>query len=128
MAAPARMEDLPLAGRTKFMLRQRALSIGATYDVLDENKNGLFKIRQDAGQAVGAALVGAALGKMAKRHMKRTYQIETVDDRHVGTIAKGSGAFKTAYTITMAGGQMIGYINVKRGFIGGLKASLLDQQ
>ena len=110
------------------MVRQRALSVGATYDILDENKNALFKIKQDAGNAVGTALVGAALGSIASRRMKRTYQILTVDDRHVGTMAKGTGAFKTAYTITLAGGQLVGYINVKRGFIGGLKASLLDQQ
>jgi uncharacterized protein YxjI len=119
------MEDLPLAGRTSFLLRQRALSIGATYDVLDDQKNPLFKIKQDTGNAVGAALVGAIAGGLVKRHMKRTYYIQTNDDRPVGTIAKGSGAFKTAYTITLADGRMVGYINVKRGFIGGLKASLL---
>ena len=124
----ARMEDLPLAGRTKFLLRQRMMSVGATYDILDENKNPLFMIKQDTGNAVGAALVGAALGSFAKRRMKRNYAINTVDGRYVGTIAKGTGAYKTAYTITMAGGQMVGYINVKRGFIGGLKASLLDAQ
>ena len=122
------MEDLPLAGRTNFLLRQRVLSIGATYDVLDENKNPLFKIKQDAGQAVGTALVGAVAGKLAKRYMKRSYTILTADDRNVGMIAKGSGAFKTAYTITLVDGRMVGYINVKRSLIGGLKASLLDAQ
>ncbi len=123
-----RMEDLPLAGRTSFLLRQRALTIGATYDVLDDQKNPLFKIKQDAGQAVGAALVGALAGSIVKRHMKRSYAILTNDDRPVGMISKGSGAFKTAYTITLADGRMVGYINVKRGFIGGLKASLLNGQ
>ncbi len=123
----ARMEDLPLAGRTNFLLRQRALAIGATYDVLDENKNALFKIKQDAGQAVGTALVGAVAGGLVKRYMKRSYKILTADDRTVGQISKGSGAFKTAYTITLSDGRMVGYINVKRSLIGGLKASLLDQ-
>jgi uncharacterized protein YxjI len=120
------MEDLPLSGRTNFLLRQRALSVGATYDVMDEAKNPLFKIKQDAGQAVGTALVGAVAGGLVKRYMKRSYKILTADDREVGTIAKGSGAFKAAYTIQLVDGRMIGYINVKRSLIGGLKASLLD--
>lgn len=122
----ARMEDLPLVGQKKFLLRQRALAIGATYDVLDENKNALFKIKQSAGEAVGTALVGAVAGRLAKRYMKRNYDILTADDRGVGKIAKGSGAFKTGYTITLNDGRTIGVINVKRSLIGGLKASLLD--
>jgi uncharacterized protein YxjI len=124
----ATMEELPLAGRTQFKVRQRALSIGATYDVMDENKNPLFKIKQDASQAVGTALVGALAGKMAKRYMKRSYEMLTVDDRSVGKIAKGSGAFKAGYTITLNDGRVIGVINTKRSFIGGLKATLLDPQ
>jgi uncharacterized protein YxjI len=117
------MEDLPLAGRTHFLLRQRALAIGATYDVLDENKNALFKIKQDASQAAGTALVGAVAGK---RYMSRSYRILTADDREVGQIAKGSGAFKTAYQVALSDGRVVAAINVKRSLIGGLKASLLD--
>lgn len=120
------MEELPLAGRTNFLLRQRALAIGATYDVLDENKNALFKIKQDAGQAVGTALVGAVAGKLAKRYMSRSYRILTADDREVGTIAKGSGAFKAAYQVTLSDGRVVAAINMKRSLIGGMKASLLD--
>ena len=123
----ARMEELPLSGRTRFLLRQRVLSIGATYDILDESKNPLFKVRQDSGNALGTALVGA-LYKFASRSMTRSYYIETVDDRLVGVLEKGKGAFTTAYTITLTTGQMVGYINVRRGFMGGLKAALLDAQ
>ncbi|HEX9710671.1 MAG TPA: hypothetical protein VGB42_12000 [Candidatus Thermoplasmatota archaeon] len=124
----ARMEELPLAGVSNFLVRQRALAIGATYDVMDENKNSLFKIKQDASQAVGTALVGAVAGKMAKRYMKRSYEILSADDRSVGKIAKGSGAFKAGYTIQLNDGRLIGVINTKRSLIGGLKATLVDPQ
>lgn len=129
MAAPiASMEELPLGGRSTFLVRQRALAVGATYDVMDENKNSLFKIKQAGKQAVGTALVGAVAGRMASRHMKRSYEILTIDDRAVGTIAKGSGAFKAGYAITLKDGRTIGVINTKRSLIGGLKAQLLDPQ
>lgn len=120
------MEELPLGGKSTFLVRQRALAVGATYDVMDESKNPLFKIKQSGKQAVGTALVGAVAGRLASRYMERSYQMLTTDDRPVGVIAKGSGAFKAGYSITLNDGRVIGVINTKRSLIGGLKASLLD--
>jgi uncharacterized protein YxjI len=124
------MEELPLGGKTTFLVRQRVLAVGATYDVMDENKNPLFKIKQAGKQAVGTALVGAIpyAGRMASRSMKRSYEMLTADDRSVGKIAKGSGAFKAGYSITLNDGRVIGIINTKRSLIGGLKAALVDPQ
>jgi uncharacterized protein YxjI len=128
------LEELPLAGRSKFIIRQKALAIGDTYTVMDENKADLFIIKQAGKEAVKAALVGAALGAIAgdaiggigKRRMERNFDIMTLDGRWVGRIYKGKGAYKSPFDVTLSNGQLVAKIATKRSFIGGLKASLLD--
>jgi uncharacterized protein YxjI len=120
------LEELPLAGRSKFIIRQKALAIGDTYTVMDENKADLFIIKQGGKEAVKAALVGAAIGGIVKRRMERNFDIMTLDGRWVGRIHKGKGAYKSPFDVTLSNGQLVAKIATKRSLIGGLKASLLD--
>lgn len=110
------------------MIRQKALAIGATYTVMDENKNELFMIKQSGGEAMKTALVGAVAGKTLGRRQERNFDIMTLDNRWVGRIHKGKGAFKAPFDVTLSNGQPIAKIATKRSLIGGLKASLLDAQ
>jgi uncharacterized protein YxjI len=116
------------------MIRQKALAIGDTYTVMDENKSDLFMIKQGGKEAVKAALAGAAfsalagdtLGGIAKRRMERNFDIMTLDGRWVGRIHKGKGAYKAPFDVTLSNGQIVAKIATKRSFIGGMKATLLD--
>jgi len=116
------------------MIRQKALAIGATYTVMDENKNELFMIKQSSGEAAKTAVVGAALSAVAGdtlggimgRRQERNFDIMTLDNRWVGRIHKGKGAYKAPFDVTLSNGQPIAKIATKRSFIGGMKASLLD--
>jgi len=116
------------------MIRQKALAIGSTYTVMDENKSDLFMIKQAGSEAVKTAVVGAAIGALAggaiggvaKRRMERNFDIMTLDGRWVGRIHKGKGAYKAPFDVTLSNGQIVAKIATKRSFIGGMKATLLD--
>jgi uncharacterized protein YxjI len=121
-----------LANRPTLFMKMRILSLGKNYDVMDEQNNVLCSIGLDAGQNVSGAVVKSAVaslagdyvGRWAARSMKYTYTVKDASGQLAMTINKGSGGNKAMFDLVDASSRVsIGTIQMKRGLIGGLKAS-----
>ncbi|MCI4350446.1 MAG: hypothetical protein L3K15_02895 [Thermoplasmata archaeon] len=121
-----------LANRPLLLMKMRILSLGKNYDVMDEQKNVLCTIGLDAGQNVTGSLVKGAVsslagdyvGRWAARSMKYTYTVKDAAGQVAMTINKGSGGNKALFDLVDTGSNVaIGTIQMKRGLIGGLKAT-----
>lgn len=120
-----------LANQGTLLMKMRILSLGKNYDIMDQNQNVLCQIGLDAGQNIKGSLVGGAVsavagdwaGRLVKRSLQYTYTVKDPAGGLALEIRKGSGAYKARFDVVdPLGGPSPGYIQMKRSFIGGLKA------
>jgi uncharacterized protein YxjI len=124
-----------LANQPKLLMKMQILSFGKNYDVMDADHRVLCKVGLDAaqnltGQAVNAAvseLAGGYIGRWAGRSLAYTYLVR---DPH-GTVAimirKGTGGNRAEFQVADAmTNASLGVIDLRRGLLGGLKASWIS--
>lgn len=140
MAAPnssAQWIISALANHPKLLMKRRIMSFGDHYDVMDENQNVLCTVGLDAkqnmtGQLVGAAVgavAGGIVGSWAQRSRQYTYTVKDPQGNVGMLVNKGPGGYKARFDIVdPANGGGFGYINIKRGFLGGMKAHWFSPQ
>lgn len=123
-----------LSNQGTLLMKMRILSLGKNYDVMDANQRPICQIGLDASQNMTGALVGSAVasvagdwvGRYAQRRMQYTYDVKDINGQLALQIKKGTGGQRAQFQIVdpFTGGSL-GMIDMKRSFIGGLKATWL---
>ena len=124
-----------LANQGTLLMKMQILSLGKNYDIMDSNQQPLCRIGLDASQNMTGALVGSAVasvagdwvGRFAQRSLQYTYDVKDINGQLALQIKKGSGGQRAVFQVVdpFTGGSL-GSIDMKRSFIGGLKATWLN--
>lgn len=142
MAAPSQAPNptaaaliASLGGHQKLLMKMRILSLGKNYDVMDTESRVLCQIGLDAGQNMTGAVVGSLVasvagdyvGRYARRSMTYTYTVKDPAGNLAMNIQKSGGGNHSLFNVVDAAqGGSFGTVQMKRGLIGGLKATWVD--
>ncbi|MCI4359308.1 MAG: hypothetical protein L3J95_02655 [Thermoplasmata archaeon] len=114
------------------LMKMAILSLGKNYSIMDSNQRVLGTISLDAGQNLTGALIGSAVsqvaggyvGRWAARRREYEYEVKDSQGQLAMHIRKGKGGNTSVFQVVDAAtGGSFGHIDMKRSFIGGLKAA-----
>ncbi|MCI4347133.1 MAG: hypothetical protein L3J97_00750 [Thermoplasmata archaeon] len=123
-----------LSSQSTLLMKMRILSFGKNYDVMDANHRVLCQIGLDAGQNVAGQMLGSAvssfageyIGRYAARSMNYTYTVKDAGGNLGMEIRKTGGGNHSQFQVNdTATRSVVGFIDLTRSLIGGLKATWL---